>query len=373
MIRRKLRKLLLDKWDSRKVIILLGPRQVGKTTLINQLCEEKGGCLILNGDDVELRQQFDNISFSNIKRFIGNSETIFIDEAQRIKNIGLIAKQIHDNLPQKRLILSGSSALEIANEINEPLTGRKWEYHLWPITWEEYVDEVGYFEASKKLETRLIFGMYPEIITNENSEIERLKQLSGSYLYKDLLSYSGVRKPELLDKLLFALALQLGSEVSYNELSNLLGVNRATIEEYISLLEKAFVIVKLPPLSRNHRTEISSSRKVFFWDNGIRNAIIGDFKPVVSRTDIGALWENFLVSERLKRNAYNQWYGREYFWRTYAQQEIDYIEEIDSQISAFEFKWNPKKKAKFPKTFTDSYPSAILGKVDRDNFDEFLR
>lgn len=222
---------------------------MGKTTLISQLWEEKGGCLILNGDDIELRQQFDNISFSNIKWFIGNNETIFIDEAQRIKNIGLIAKQIHDNLPDKRLILSGSSALEIANEINEPLTGRKWEYHLWPIMWEEFVDEVGYFEASKKLETRLVFGMYPEIITNENAEIERLKQLSGSYLYKDLLSYSGVRKPELLDKLLFALALQLGSEVSYNELSKLLGVNRATIEEYISLLEKAFVILNCCPLA----------------------------------------------------------------------------------------------------------------------------
>ncbi len=373
MINRVLKQQIIDKWNSGKVLIVLGPRQVGKTTLLLELIANEENCLKIDGDDLETRQLFENISFTNLKRFISNHTTVFFDEAQRISNIGLIAKQIHDQLPNIRLLISGSSALEIANEINESLTGRKWEYQLFPISWQEYVEYIGYFEARKQLENRLIFGMYPEIITNDGNEAGLLKQLSGSYLYKDLLAYSGIRKPQLLDKLLFALALQLGSEVSYNELSRSLGVNRTTIEEYISLLEKAFVIFRLPPFSRNHRSEISSSRKIYFWDNGIRNAIIGDFKAVPSRTDVGSLWENFLISERLKLNSYRQWYGRQYFWRTYAQQEIDYIEEIDGQISAFEIKWNPKKKIKFSKTFTESYPDAILNKISRENFDDFLQ
>ena len=326
----------------------------------------------MDGDTFEDRSVLQEPSLEQLKRIIGSYKILFIDEAQRIKNIGLTAKIIHDRIPDLKLVLSGSAALELANEINEPLTGRKWEYQLFPISWQEYSEHIGFWEAQKSLENRLIYGMYPEVIQHQGEERKILKDLTSSYLYKDLLSYANIRKPELLDKLLRALALQIGSEVSYNELSNLLGVNRATVEEYISLLEKAFVIFRLHPLSRNIRSEINSSRKIYFWDTGVRNTIIGNYQSMELRTDKGALWENFLVVERLKKNNYAEWYGNYYFWRTYAQQEIDYLEEIDGSFAAFEFKWNPKAKAKIPKTFLDAYPNSQTQIISKENFYEFI-
>ncbi len=372
-IQRKLRNHLISKWDSGKVILVTGPRQVGKTTLIHSLCREKGNYLFLNGDDPEDRVLLEDAGEKKLRQIIGDHTRIFIDEAQRIKNIGILLKIIHDRIDNVRVVASGSSVIGLNEEINEPLTGRKWEFNLFPFSWEEMNQHFGYLENQKNLSSYLIYGMYPEVITHPNEKEDILKELTKSYLYKDLLQHKGIRKPELLDKILLALALQVGQEVNYNELANLVRADRSTVEEYISLLEKTYVIFRLLPLSRNIRNEISTSRKIYFYDNGIRNAIIGDFKPLDFRQDIGALWENFMVSERIKKLRYDDWSGRYYFWRTYQQQEIDWIEESESKFNAFEFKWNPKKgKSKFSKTFLANYPVESTSVISSKNLDEFL-
>lgn len=372
-IQRKLRNHLISKWDSGKVILVTGPRQVGKTTLIHSLCREKGNYLFLNGDDPEDRVLLEDAGEKKLRQIIGDHTRIFIDEAQRIKNIGILLKIIHDRIDNVSVLASGSSVIGLNEEINEPLTGRKWEFNLFPFSWEEMNQHFGYLENQKNLSSYLIYGMYPEVITHPNEKEDILKELTKSYLYKDLLQHKGIRKPELLDKILLALALQVGQEVNYNELANLVRADRSTVEEYISLLEKTYVIFRLLPLSRNIRNEISTSRKIYFYDNGIRNAIIGDFKPLDFRQDIGALWENFMVSERIKKLRYDDWSGRYYFWRTYQQQEIDWIEESESKFNAFEFKWNPKKsKSKFSKTFLANYPVESTSVISSKNLDEFL-
>ena len=372
MIERLLKKVLLNQWDSGKVLIVIGPRQSGKTTLLTDLCERQGDFLFINGDDPEVRTLFENVGESQLRQIIGKHTTTFIDEAQRIPNIGITAKIIHDRMKDRRLIISGSSALDLSNVMNEPLTGRKWEHILHPVSWQELVDYVGYVKARSQLNSRLIFGMYPESIIKEDNAMEVIKSLAGSYLYKDLLQYEGIRKPELLEKLLVALALQVGAEVNYNELSGLLRVDRNTVEKYIDLLEKAFVVFRLRPLSRNVRNELNTGRKVYFYDNGVRNALIGDFKPIELRNDKGALWENFVVSERIKRNRYHGWYGHVYYWRTYQQQEIDLVEEIDGEFYAYEFKWNARAKIKFSKTFVDNYHPVKKMGVTPENFEELL-
>lgn len=372
MIERKLENRINQYWDKGKVIIVLGPRQVGKTTLLERICKENGSYLFLNGDDIEVRSLLENAGEQKIKQIVGSYKTIFVDEAQRIKNIGIILKIIHDRLKDVRLVVSGSSSFEIANETNEPLTGRKWELNLWPISWQEYANSSNFVDSFSDLENRLIYGMYPEVINNKGDEKVVLNQLSGSYLYKDLLNYKGIRNPEVLEKLLVALALQLGSEVNYNELSQLLNIDRATVENYIRLLEMSFVIFKLKAFSRNQRNEIKQTRKVYFYDNGVRNSLISNFSPLQLRNDKGALWENFIISEKLKTNSYNNWYGNTYFWRTYQQQEIDYIEEIDGKIAAFEIKWNPNKKVRIPKTFLKSYPNSDFEVVNKNNFYKFI-
>lgn len=373
LVNRILKDKILEKWNSGKVLVLIGPRQVGKTTLLIELCEAEGNYLFVNGDDPEDRLLFENAGESKLRNLIGKSTTIFIDEAQRIASIGLTIKIIHDQIKHVRVVVSGSSALEISNEINEPLTGRKWEYNLFPFSWNELKAHFGFMQNQKQISAYLIYGTYPEVILNSTDAENILKQISGSYLYKDLLQFQGIRKPEVLDKLLLALALQLSSEVNYNELSRTVGVDRATVEQYIGLLEKAYVVFRVAPLSRNVRNEINTSRKIYFYDNGIRNAIIGNFQTLDFRQDVGALWENFVISERMKILYYQQWHGRTYFWRTYQQQEIDWIEDVDGSFSAFEFKWNIKKRRyKFPKTFTENYNVAQTMVVSPENCDEFL-
>lgn len=372
MIERILKQKLLSKWDSGKVLIVLGPRQVGKTTLIASICKEKGRHLYLTGDDIPTQIMLKDIGLAQLKQVIQNHDTIFIDEAQRIKNIGLIAKLISDNLKGVRLILSGSSSLELQNSINEPLTGRKWEYHMYPLSYGEIKEHFGYIQTKQSLENYMTYGSYPDVLNHPGEEIEILHQLAGSYLYKDVLNYHGIRKPDLLSKLLVALALQIGSEVSYNELSQLLAVDRATIETYISLLEQTFVVFRLSSFSRNLRNELKSSRKIYFYDNGIRNALINNFNPLELRNDKGALWENFLISERMKRNSYQQQYNNSYFWRTHAQQEIDYIEEYGGNIHAYEFKWSDKKAGKLPESFRKAYPEATFTTINSSNYEEFL-
>ena len=371
MIKRALFQKLNEKFNKGKAIVLLGPRQVGKTTLINT-CLEGKDFLLLNGDDPEIRNLLENTGVSKLRLIIGKNTLIFIDEAQRIKDIGLIAKMIIDQFKEVQLIVSGSSALEINQSTQEPLTGRKFEYQLFPISWEEFENHVGYLEANTQLEERLIYGMYPDVLNNRSDAGEILKQLTTSYLYKDVLSITGIKKPELLDKLLKALALQIGSEVSYNELANLLQIDKTTVSKYIDLLEKAYIVFRLNSYCRNQRNEIKNNRKIYFYDNGIRNIIINNLNPLELRTDKGALWENFLISERIKLQQYNQLYTNNYFWRTVQKQEIDFVEEINGQVTAYEFKWNSKGKAKIPAVFLNQY-NAIGKIIDKENFREFVR
>lgn len=374
MINRVLLSTIETQLFKRKAIVLLGPRQTGKTTLVQELLtKHQKPSLWLNADLPSVREGLTNVGTEQLKQIVGNAEIVVIDEAQRIQNIGLTLKIIHDTLPHVQLIATGSSAFELANEINEPLTGRKWESWLYPIAWQELIQYASFLTAQGQLPTRLVFGMYPDVVTNLGNEREILTQLSGSYLYKDLLSFKGIRRPNVLEKLLRALAFQVGNEVSYNELSRLVEIDKVTVENYIRLLEQAFVVFRLHPFSRNLRNEINSSRKIYFYDNGIRNALIENYAPLELRNDVGALWENFLVSERMKRNHYQKHYANTYFWRTHAQQEIDYLEESDGQLSAYEFKWNPNTKVRFSKTFTDAYPDAQKTVINRSNFVEFLQ
>ncbi len=295
-----------------------------------------------------------------------------IDEAQRVKNIGLTMKLMVDNIKGIQLVATGSSAFDLANEINEPLTGRKWEYYLLPFSTQELIANSGTIEERRLLGHRLVFGMYPDVVNNPGQEREILHNLTGSYLYKDIFSFQDIRKPELIERLLEALALQVASEVSYNELGQLLQVDPSTVQRYIDLLEKAFVIFRLRSFSRNVRNELKKSRKIYFYDNGIRNALISSFNPPETRGDIGALWENFMVSERTKLLYNKQHYAGQFFWRTKQQQEIDYIEEAEGTLAAYEFKWNPKKKSRFSKTFLNAYPNHTTGIITPDNYIDFL-
>jgi hypothetical protein len=370
MYTRILEGAIKERFFKGKALVLLGPRQVGKTTLIRKILQDQD-FVFLNGDDPDDRRLLESAGVSRLRLLAGQKNILFIDEAQRIPDIGLIAKIVTDQLPTVQLILSGSSALEINNATQEPLTGRKFEYPLYPICWEELEVTEGFVSAYQQLEERLVFGMYPDVLNNRSDATEILKQLGSSYLYKDVLAVSGLKKPELLEKLVKALALQLGSEVSYNELANLLEVDKATVSRYIDLLEKAFIVFRLSSFSRNQRNEIRNNRKIYFYDNGIRNMVINNLNPIDLRTDKGALWENFLISERMKMQAYHQQYTSRYFWRTVQKQEIDLIEERGGKIFAFEFKWKNAGRKKIPASFLENY-QATGQIIDRENFREFL-
>lgn len=372
MILRELTSIIQSKLSSGKAIIVLGPRQSGKTTLLEFIARSERSFLLLDCDDPLTRSMMENPTTEQLKQIIGSYRLVLIDEAQRVKNIGITLKIIIDRMKDVQLLVSGSSSLELAGEINEPLTGRKWEYLLFPISWMELQNHVGYISALQQLETRIIYGMYPDVINRTGNEQEVLRLLAGSYLYKDLLSFNGIRKPELPEKLLRALALQLGNEVSYNELANLLQVDKKTISIYIDLLEKAFVVFRLAPFSRNLRNEISSTRKIYFYDNGIRNALIGNFSPLSMRQDAGSLWENFILSERLKYLHYHNLAPGRFFWRTIQKQEIDYLEDHDGKLSAFEIKWNPKAKFRIPGKFKETYTDVKVEMISKENFQNFL-
>lgn len=372
MIARTLAPIIERKVGRGKAIIIVGPRQVGKTTLIRHQLSERD-IQFFDGDDPTVRSLLDTPNTEKIRKLLGNKKIVFIDEAQRINGIGLTLKIITDQFKGVQLWISGSSSFDLFNELNEPLTGRKWEYELFPISWEEYEDHAGYLKAEQNLENRLLYGMYPDILTNEyGEEQELLKNLVDSYLYRDVLAHAEVRKPDILAKLVQALAFQVGSEVNYNELSQLIGISKDTVQRYLDILEKGYVVFRLRSFSKNLRNEIKKGRKVYFYDNGVRNAVIGDFSPVGMRKDTGALWENFLVSERVKQNAYKLTFAKPYFWRTAQQQEIDYVEQRGQNLFAYEFKWNPSKKAKISKTFLNKYEAKGY-LINRENFRSFVR
>ena len=373
MIYRAIEKLIEDRLFKGKAILLFGPRQVGKTTSIRSiLANNEQKCLFLNGDEADVRESLENTTSTKLSLLFGENKIVFIDEAQRINGIGITLKLITDVLKDVQVIATGSFAFDLANETQEPLTERKYEFQLLPISFQEMVKHHGILEEKRLLEQRMIYGYYPEIVVNPNDAEENLKLLANSYLYKDLLNLEQIKKPALLGKILKALALQVGSEVSYNEISRLVSGDFHTVEKYIDLLEKAYVIFTLPAYSRNVRNEIKKGRKIYFYDNGVRNAIINNFSPLGSRSDVGAMWENFLISERMKYLVYNNLNTWKYFWRTTAQQEIDYLEELNGKMTAYEFKWNPNKNVRFPKTFTEAYPEVDLKLITPKNFEEFV-
>jgi len=371
MYSRALRDKIENRVGAGKAIIVIGPRQVGKTTLIETILKNKK-YLLLDGDDPKTRSLLTEPSTEQIRVILGKHQYVFIDEAQRIEGIGLTLKIITDKFKGVQLFVSGSSSFNLGNKINEPLTGRKWEYELFPISWEEFEEYHGYVNSEQQLENRLLYGFYPDVLNNVGDEISILRNLVNSYLYKDILSYSDIRKPEVLEKLVQALALQLGSEVNYSELAQIVNVDKNTISKYIDILQQGFIIFKLSSFSRNVRNEIKTNRKIYFYDNGVRNMVIGNFNPLELRADKGALWENFLISERLKQISYKQSLAKPYFWRTKQQQEVDFVEENSGEITGYEFKWGTKKNIKLPKTFVETY-NAKSNVIDRNNFREFVR
>ena len=372
MIKRKLEKALKDKLFSGKALILLGARQVGKTTLLNNLVEGQTDCLWLNGDELDVQKMFENTSANRLKAQFGSNKIIVIDEAQRIKDIGLRLKLITDQIKDVQLIATGSSAFELANEVNEPLTGRKWQYQMFPLSFSEMVQHHGLIMEKRLLPQRLIYGYYPEVVTSNGKEKQVLKQLTDAYLYKDILAWENIKHPDKLLTLLRALAYQVGSQVSFNELGNLCSMDAKTVEKYVVLLEQCYVIFRLPSFARNLRNELKASRKIYFYDNGIRNALIADFTLPEMRQDIGQLWENFVISERMKYLEYNEIWANIYFWRTKQQQEIDYLEESDGKILACEIKWNSQVKVKQPKTFRNAYPNTSFVVINQDNIEDFV-
>ncbi len=373
MVNRSLEEIIQQFIFKKKTIIIYGARQVGKTTLVESITSKyKQPVLFLNGDDPDVRDVLSNPGVEKLKPYLANYKIVVVDEAQRIHDIGLVLKIIHDNFKDIQLIATGSSAFELANRVQEPLTGRKFEFFLHPFSFNEMVNYHGLLKEKNLLEHRLIYGYYPDIVLNIGSENKLIKSLASSYLYKDLLMLDQIQKPALLEKILKALALQVGNEVTYNELSKHIGSDKGTVEKYIDILEKAYIIFKLNGFNRNVRNELKKGKKIYFYDNGIRNAVISNLLPLSSRSDAGALWENFIISERLKLNYNNDIAFKSYFWRTTQQQEIDYIEEINGMLSAFEFKWGKGEKAFLSKTFSNAYPETPFKVITPDNIHEFL-
>lgn len=372
-IKRKIEDLIERRLFKQKAVIIYGPRQTGKTTLVKKIVENSNISHIwLNADEPNVRLMLSDATSAQLRAVIGENKIIVIDEAQRISNIGLTLKLIVDNIPDVQVIATGSSSFELANNISEPLTGRKFEYLLLPFSFEEISNKNTILQEKGLVEDRIIYGYYPDIVLNSNDRKELLKQLSDSYLYKDILKWEKIQKTDKIEKLLQALALQIGNEVSFYELSQIIGLDTKTVEKYILVLEQAFIVFRLKSFSRNIRNELKKRNKIYFIDTGIRNAIINNFNPLSLRNDMGNIWENFVISERYKYLLYNNIFTNKYFWRNQTKQEIDYLEERNGKILAYEIKWNQRKKVKFPDVFIKTYHPRTTQIITRENFDEFL-
>lgn len=375
-IRRALRKTIIEKInDSSKGIVIYGARQVGKTTLVNSLVEQlKLKTLVVNGDQSKYTDILSSRDLAKIKELVAGYELLFVDEAQRIPEIGINLKIIRDELPDLKLIVTGSSSLDLASSISEPLTGRVWTYKLYPISIMELSEFNNNFELKSQVEDRLIFGSYPEIFGIEGTEKrkEYLRVLSDAYLYKDMLELSGLRNTSKIRDLLKLLAFQIGNEVSLTELGATLEMSKDTVAKYIDYLEKSFIVFRLSGFSRNLRKEVSKMDKIFFYDLGVRNILIDNMKPLKDRNDVGALWENFLMIERMKRNAYLGINPATYFWRTYTGAELDYIEEGEGELRGYEFKYQ-KANVKAPKSWQETYSGSLFNLINGKNWLEFVR
>lgn len=373
LIESKIRKAL----DRKKIVTVLGPRQAGKSTLAGVVAKaEADRILELNGDDSDVRTMFEDTDETRIRTLIGNHDFLLVDEAQKIINVGNMLKIIADRIPDMKVIATGSSSFKLAKAVNESLTGRKLEFRLYPLSFKEMVGHTNLLEERRLIAHRMIYGYYPEVVSSPGNEKEILKELIDSYLYKDVLEENSIGRPDRLVKLLQALAFQIGSTVSSNELAGLVGIDAKTVDRYINILERNFIIFTLPSYASNQRNELKFSRKLYFWDLGIRNAVIGNMAPLELRPpeEAGHLWENFLVSERIKRNDYaGRTFVKHYFWRTQQKKEVDLIEIEDGRMSAFEFKWKPGKAVAAPRQFTTQYNNAEFHCITPSEISDFLQ
>lgn len=362
--------------NSEKIVILYGARQTGKTTLSRDVLKGYTDKKIIeiSADEKRYRDALSSQDSVVLKSLIGNADIVFIDEAQRVPDIGLNLKIIHDQIPGVKILVTGSSSFELANKTREPLTGRTLTHVLYPLSMQELRGHYTRIDLNSMLENILIYGLYPDILIQPGIEDKtpRLKELVQSYVYQDVLEFSGIKNTPKVEDLLRLLAFQTGSEASMPEIGERIGMSKDTVEKYISILEKAFIVFRLSGYSRNLRNEVTKMNKIYFYDTGLRNVLIGDLKPLQLRNDTGRLWENFLVAERKKYIEYNGLYARGYFWRTYTRVEIDYIEESEGVLNAFEFKFNPRKKTKAPSTWVTAYPDSIFTTITRDNFWSFV-
>lgn len=373
MIHRELEEQITSLLGSGKAIIIMGARQVGKSTLLDTIFRHRTDVLWMTGDDLDIQELFSQMTSSRIKALLGNSKILIIDEAQRIPDIGLRLKLITDQIKDVQVVATGSSSFELASKVNESLAGRKREFRMFPVSFSEMVSHTNLLEELRLIPHRMIYGYYPEVVSNPGSEVAILKELSDSFLYKDILSFENINKPDKIVRLLKAFAFQIGSQVSYNEVGQMVGLDSKTVERYVDILEKSYIIFRLGSFSRNLRNELKASRKIYFWDLGIRNLLIGNLAQVENRTDVGALWENFVISERLKHNFYHSSIAQSFFWRTQQQREIDYLEEENCQLCAYEFKWNDKKSSvRVPQSFAKAYPEASFQVITPKNIDGFL-
>ena len=365
---------LREKLRSNKVLVLTGARRVGKTFLLNQLQSDfDGKSLFMNGDDLDVIELLTDRRVASFKRWAGNLDLLILDEAQVIPEIGKSLKLLIDSFPNLTILASGSSAFELSNQTGEPLVGRQINFQLFPLAHLELAQKENFLETRQNLENRLIFGSYPDVVqlTNAEEQTDYLKGLVNAYLLKDILMFEQVRYSHKMLQLLQLVAYQVGQEVSFEELSKALQIDRNTVERYLDLFSKVFIIFRVGGYSKNLRKEVTKSSKWYFFDNGIRNGLINNFAPISQRQDIGTLWENYLASERVKFNTYTRAFPYTYFWRTYDQQELDWIELKNEQLNAYEFKWNDSK-VKFPKAFVEAYPEAKTNWINRDNYTDFL-
>lgn len=373
MYSRELQEILKKHIGKRETIILYGARQVGKTTLLQQLEAQIANSEIFNCELSFVADTLENKDLSRIKALFEEHKIIMLDEAQKILNIGSVLKLIYDELPQYQIIATGSSSFDLANKIVEPLTGRNIKFKMFPLSLSEIRKKNGWLWVNENINDLLVYGSFPAIIDLSTSEKrEKLYEMSSDYLFKDILAYDNIKNPSLLRKLLKAIALQVGAQVSVNELSNMLGISRITVEKYLDLLEKSFVIISVSSLSTNLRNEIKKSKKYYFQDSGIRNAIINNLTQIDNRTDVGALWENFCLAERIKWLNINDPYTNIYFWRTYDGAEIDLVEESNSRFRIFEFKWNKRRKKKIPESFSKTYAVDDIKVITPENLHQLF-
>lgn len=359
-----------------KVLILLGARRVGKTELIKNYLKKipKEDYLHLNGEDMDDASLLKLRSVANYKRLLANTKLLVIDEAQTIPEIGLILKLIVDSIEGIKVIATGSSVFDLSNKLGEPLVGRKNTIYLFPLAQIEFSEHENYKETTSKLQERLLFGSYPELekYTDWTDKINYIKEIINAYLLKDILIFEGIKQADKILDLLKLIAFQVGKEVSLQELARQLGISKNTVESYLDLLSKVFVIYKVTGFSRNLRKEVTKSNRWYFYDNGIRNGIINNFTLLENRTDVGELWENYLACERIKKQNYKKSNVTNYFWRTYDQQELDWLEEQNGNLNGFEFKWNEKRKSKIPTAFAKAYPDASFEVINRENYLDFI-